>query len=66
MFSMLHTEKREGLVSKITCMTRRRESLIARGQVKGHLTLDSSRSQQVGDKAKPMVYECGTILLVGR
>ena len=56
MFSMLHAEKREGLVSKIMCVTRRvesvyRESLVESGQVKGHLTLDSSRSQQVSDKA---------------
>ena len=32
------------------------------GQVKGHLILDSSHSQQVRDKAKPMAKECGTIL----
>ena len=66
MFSMLHAEKRAGLVYKITCMTRRVESLIASGQVKGHLSLDSSRSQQVSDKAKPMANECGTIFLTGR
>ena len=35
-----------------------RESLIASGQVKGHLTLDSSRSQKVSDKAKSMAKEC--------
>ena len=62
-------EKREGLVSKITCVTYRvervyRESLIASGRVKGHL--DSSHSQQVSDKVEPMANECGTILSVCR
>ena len=37
--------------------------LIARGQVKGQLCLDSSRSQQVSDKGATMANECGTILL---
>ena len=53
-----YTQKREGLVSKVTCVMRCVESLIASGQVKGHLILDCSRSQQVSDKAKPMAKEC--------
>ena len=38
-------------------------NLIARGQVKGQLCLDSSRSQQVSDKGATMANECGMILL---
>ena len=40
-----------------------RKDFIARGQVKGQLTLDSSRLQQVSDKGATMANKCGAIFL---
>ena len=43
-----------------------RKDFIARGQVKGQLILDSSRSHQVSNKGAMKASECGAILLVCR
>ena len=62
-FSMLHAEKREGLVREITCVTYpQRETLIASGRAKGHQVSERSRLQQVGGKALKLQTECSTIL----
>ena len=62
-FSMLHAEKREGLVREVTCVTYpHRETLIASGRAKGHQVSECSRLQQVGGKALKLQTECSTIL----